>query len=385
MKRRQRDSRVCDGNLILSSERQKRIVVSLCIKAPETSIVTSTERVLQQFTDQALACEQLGSPFTARLCQVLARRLDRRSSFGRTILDWPGDPYADNIALRACGSIHALARSGWEPNLSKVYPPNPTSENAVWTALADALHHNDVFLTDRLASPPQTNEIGRSGILLGALLHLSAIVPYPIELFEIGASAGLNLGVDDYHYELGEGRNWGVSDALTIECEWRGASPRLNTPLHIVGRHGCDINPLDPLKEEDRNRLLSYIWADQIHRLRRTEAALRLAASRRRTVDRADASVWLAEQLARPAPSRTTRVVFHTIVWPYIAAASKAQITDTINRAGEAASADSPFARLSVEPDEVPGSARVELTLWPSHETRVLGRADFHGRWVEWN
>lgn len=347
--------------------------------------MTSTERVLRQFADQALACEQLGSPFTARLCQVLARRLDRRSSFGRTILDWSGDPYADNIALRACGSIHALARSGWEPNLSKVYPPNPTSENAVWAALADALQHNDGFLTTRLSSPPQTNEIGRSAILLGALLRLSAMVPYPIELFEIGSSAGLNLGVDDYRYDLGERRSWGATDALTIECEWRGNSPKLDTPLRIVGRHGCDINPLDPLREEDRTRLLSYIWADQVHRLRRTEAALKLAAAKGRTVDRADASLWLADRLAQPGTAGTTRVVFHTIVWPYIPAAGKKQITDTLHRAGEAATADTPFARLSVEPDEVPGSARVDLTLWPSRETLLLGRADFHGRWVEWN
>jgi hypothetical protein len=348
-------------------------------------VTTSTERVLRQFDDQALACEQLGSPFTARLCRVLAQRLDRRTNFGRTILDWPGDPYADNIALRACGSVHALARSGWEPNLAKVYPPNPTSENAVWEMLADALRHNDVFLTARLSSPPQTNEIGRSAIILGALLHLSATASYPVELLEIGASAGLNLGLDEYSYELGEGRTWGPRDALTIECEWRGNAPRLDTPLRIAGRHGCDINPLDPLREEDRTRLLSYIWADQLHRLRRTEAALMLAAAHGRTVDRAEASQWLDESLARPQASGTTRVVFHTIVWPYIPAAAKAQINALIDTAGRAAVKDAPFARLSVEPDEIPGSARVDLTIWPPGETMLLGRADFHGRWAEWH
>ncbi len=30
-----------------------------------------------------------------------------------------------------------------------------------------------------------------------------------------------------------------------------------------------------------------------------------------------------------------------------------------------------------------PGAA-ITLTLWPEGETRLLGRCDFHGRWVTW-
>ena len=346
--------------------------------------MADTERVLKQFADQALACEQLGSPFTARLCQVMARRLDKRSEFGRTILEWPGDPYADNIALRACGAVHALARSGWEPHLTRVYPPNPTNENAVWSALAEALHHNDTFLTAQLSSPPQTNEIGRSGIILGALLRLSRVTRQPLELLEIGASAGLNLGVDNYRYELGDGRVWGAANPLTIECEWRGRSPNLDTTLEIVARHGCDINPLDPAKDEDRTRVLSYIWADQTHRLRRTEAALKLATASGRKIDRADAADWLERALSLPQAPHTTRVVFHTIVWPYIPEQGKARIEAALARAGAAASQDKPLARLAIEPDETPGSARIDLAIWPPGRTVTLGRADFHGRWAEW-
>ena len=93
--------------------------------------VTQTDRVLSQFADQARASEELGSPFTAMLCRVLAARLHTGTQFGRRILEWDGDPFPDNVALRACGAIHALARSGWEPALTKIYPPNPTSENAL--------------------------------------------------------------------------------------------------------------------------------------------------------------------------------------------------------------------------------------------------------------
>jgi hypothetical protein len=347
--------------------------------------VTQTEIVLKQFASQAAASEELGSPFTARLCLLLSRRLDTRTQFGRCILEWEGDPFPDNVALRACGAIHALARSGWEPKLSAQYPPAPINDNHLWDAIADALHHNDAFLTERLSSPPQTNEVARSGWILGAMLHLAAITRMPLEVFELGASAGLNLAFDEYRYELGEGRTWGPIDApLTVEIAWRGPTPPLDAPLHVVARAGCDLRPIDPGNADDRARLISYVWADQLHRVHRVETALAHAAKLHRTVDRADAADWLEQKLAAPRRPGTTRVVFHTIVWDYVPAAGKTRIEAALAAAGAAATPQRPFARVSVESDAIRGSARISLTVWPDGETVTLGRGDYHGRWAEW-
>lgn len=349
-------------------------------------MVAQTERVLNQFADQAAACEHLGSPFTAKLCRVLAARLDTTTRFGQRILEWPGDPFADNLALRACGALHALARSGWEPELREVYPPNDPSEHRLWVAIVDVLSRHSGFLTERLQSPPQTNEVARSGIILGAMLALADITRQPFEIYEIGASAGLNLGFDEYRYELGLGRFWGPPAApLSIDIAWRGGGPPLAAPLEVVGRYGCDLNPIDPSNSADRERLLSYIWADQTHRLERTGAALKLAASEHRRVERADAAAWLPRVLSLPQQRGVTRVLFHTIVWQYIPADGQARIAALIQRLGSAATADKPFARIAIEPDEqVNKGARVELTVWPGGVTQVLGRGDFHGRWAEW-
>lgn len=344
-----------------------------------------TEAVLRQFADQAAACDQLGSPFTARLCRLLARRLDGRSRFGARILNWDGDPYADNVALRACGAIHALARSGWEPALTAVYPPNPTNENAVWAALADALQHNDSFLTDRLSGAPQTNEVARSALILGGMLHVARITGHPLEILEIGASAGLNLGFDGYRYDLGQGRHWGATDAqLEIECAWSGHLPPLDAQLSVVARHGCDLHPIDPGKTSDRERLLSYVWADQRHRLERVELALAIAAARKRQIDEMDAAAWTEARLAQPQRAGTTRVLFHTIVWQYLPPSVRARIESALTKAAGSASAEKPLARLSIEGDEVPGSARIDLTIWPEGRTITLGRGDFHGRSAVW-
>ncbi|MBI4922862.1 MAG: DUF2332 family protein [Devosia nanyangense] len=342
-------------------------------------------RILKQFADQAVACETLGSPFTAMLCRLLAARLDVSTRFGRRILEWPTDPYADNIALRATGALHALARSGWEPGLQSVYPPNAVSEHTLWIAIADALGHHDNFLADRLSSAPQTNEVARSGLILGAMLQVASLTRLPLEIFEIGASAGLNLSFDRYGYTLGEGRMWGAPDApLTIECPWRGRIPPLDAPLSVVGRQGCDLNPLEPDNPADRERLLSYVWPDQAHRLQRTDAALRFAAARHQGVDRADAADWLEHKLGAPPRPGVARVLVHTIVLQYLPAQVRARIEALLVRTGAAATYDTPLARFAFEQDEVPGSGRMSLTLWPTGTTIILGRGDFHGRWAEW-
>lgn len=347
--------------------------------------MADTDRVLKQFASQAAASDELGSPFTATLCRVLAANLHLGSQFGRRILEWDGDPFPDNVALRACGAIHALARSGWEPNLTRAYPPNATSEKALWVAINDALQHNDTFLTDRLSSPPQTNEVARSGIILGAMLHLGAITQQPFEIFELGSSAGLNLAFNEYAYDLGEGRRWGSEDApLVVPCMWRGSTPPLDAPVSVVARSGCDLRPIDPTNADDRARLISYVWADQQYRLHRVEAALAHAAAHGRTVDKADAAEWLEQKLTAPQAPGTTRVVMHTIVWDYLPAPIKARIQAALASAGGAATRDQPFAYLAIEPDEVRGSARIDLTVWPNGSTLTLGRGDFHGRWAEW-
>lgn len=349
--------------------------------------MSDTSIVLKQFSDQALACEQLGSPFTAALCRQLAARLDERSHFGRRILEWPGDPYADNVALRAAGAFHALVRTGWEPSLQLVYPPQLVSDYTLGVAIRDTLTRHDQYLTQRLASPPQTNEVARSAILLGAMLAIAGITRQPLELFEIGASAGLNLLFDRYRYELGEGRAWGSPDAaLAIACDWRGTPPPLDAPLTVIARHGCDLHPIDPELAADRERLLAYVWADQTHRMQRLETALQIAAGEHRHVDTADAATWLEEKLLVPPQPGVTRVLFHTIVWQYLSEDTRSRITALLQRLGREATAGTPLAHLSVEADaNLARGARVDLTVWPAGETVTLGRADFHGRWTEWS
>jgi len=348
--------------------------------------MSSPDQILKQFADQALACEHLGSPLTARICRATARVIDERTQFGRRILSWDGDPYADNVALRAAGGLHALARTNWEPALTSVYPPNNASEHTLGIAIRDTLTRHDRFLADRLSSPPQTNEVARSAIILGAMLSVAEVTGQPLEIFEIGASAGLNLGFDGYRYALGEGRGWGDPGApLTLECAWRGSVPSLVAPLTIIGRHGCDLQPIDPDLGADRERLLSFVWADQTHRLARLDTALKLAAAAHRQVNRGDAAEWLEQKFAVPQQPGVTRVLFHSIVWQYLPTITQDRISALLQRLGQSASLEAPLAHIAIEADATPSKgARIDMTLWPTGTRLTLGRGDFHGSWADW-
>lgn len=341
------------------------------------------DHIADTFERQAQYCEGPGlSPFSAAACRAALQLAATDTAFGRTIAGWPADPRADALALRAIAGFHALKRQGDNPELDAVYPPHRLDPNALEKAFSTALAAHDNFLADWLKSPPQTNEPNRSGIVLGALLTIAHETKLPLRLFEIGASGGLNLNAVHYRYDLGTGQHWGQEEgAVSIASEWRGNVPDPTIVLDVQSVKGCDLNPLDVDKASER--LLAYIWPDQPDRLGRMEAAIAFARVQRPHVEKADAGQWVEDEIASRPGSAT--LLYHTVVWQYLPQATKARIQDHMERAGARASAEAPLFWFRCEADETgePGAA-LTLTKWPGGETRQLGRADFHGRWVQW-
>jgi hypothetical protein len=312
---------------------------------------------------------------------LLGHGLDGEGAVAQALRSWTGDPVADALALRLAGGLHALVLSGRAPDLAAVYPGGARAGDvaALRAAVLASLDEQAAFLCAFLEGPPQTNEVGRSAALLGGFLTVAAETGRPLSLLEIGASAGLNLLWDHYGYRLGAA-GWGPEDAaVTLAPEWRGDLPPLG-PVEVAARRGCDRAPVDP---RDRLRLLAYVWADQATRRRRLEAALAQAARLGLTVEAADAGDWTRRQLETPAAGQAT-VLYHSIVWQYLPAASRRAVVAAVRRAAGQANTEAPFAWLRMEP--LPGAdcAAVTLTLWPGGRERRLARADYHGRWVDW-
>jgi hypothetical protein len=124
--------------------------------------------------------------------------------------------------------------------------------------------------------------------------------------------------------------------------------------------------------------LLSYVWPDQAARLAALRGALAVAARVPASVARAAAPDWLLERLAPRVPGVAT-VVFHAIVWPYLAAVDQARVRDTIEGAGARATPDAPVAWLRFEPSADRSCCKVRVTAWPGGAERLVATAGYHG------
>ena len=333
--------------------------------------------VTEAFHGQSIGCTALGSPFMGRLMELCANRLTRDTEVGRHVLDWPGDPApsADSLPLRLAGALHALKLEGLA--LSAVYPPNEAPDDVLWDEVESAFETHETHILTWLTSAPQTNEIRRSAVLLAALAETATRYPaQDVELFELGASAGLNLPFDRYRLEV-PGLSLGPEDAtVVLNPDWSGPLPAKALPK-VTARQGTDLNPLDPTNPGHRLRLLAYLWPDQPHRQRLTEAAIDEIARTPHRIDRMDAGDWLTAQLA--TPSDHLRVVFHTVAWQYFPQATAHKATEAMENA------PSPLVQIGLEADGKGDGGAVTLTHWPEGRTEFLGRADFHGRWINWH
>ncbi|MFN7003726.1 MAG: DUF2332 domain-containing protein [Roseinatronobacter sp.] len=331
---------------------------------------------------QAEACLALGSPFTARLLTLIAERLRPGAPVADRLLAWPSERLqADAVALRLAGALHHLVLTGQAPMLARLYgAPQMTADAQLWHTLDAALRLKAAPILATLDQPPQTNELRRASVYLAAAHWLTAAYRLPLVVSELVSSAGLNLLWDHYAAEIGDHIYGPANAAITLAPDWTGPPPPQTSPL-IRARAGVDLNPLDPVA--DRARILSYIWADQPDRMVQTAQALDLATEKRPEVTRGNAVDWLETRLARPIP-QAIHLVCHTITWQYFSEADQTRATALLARAGGRVRSDEPLAHLSMEADaEGPGAA-IRLHLWPGNDRIDLGRADFHGRWIDW-
>lgn len=330
------------------------------------------------FAEQVADCRALGSPFTARVLDMVPGLLDPGSALGRRVLTAPALP-EEKLPLRLAGALHALARAG-DGDLAPVYPPHQASDAALARALVRTLTRAEATILPWLDHPPQTNEVARSAVLIAAGHWLTARYGLPLILSELGASAGVNLLWDHYALDLPGLRLGPVDAALTLTPDWHGDLPP-RTPPQVLNRAGVDLAPLDPVA--DRERLLAFIWADQTTRLQRCAAALDLAARHGARVAQGDAAVWAEARLAELQPN-SVHLIFHTAAATYFSDATTRRLLTALTSAGAAATPARPLAHLAMEADGPAPGAALTLTLWPGARVIPLGRADFHGRWVDW-
>ena len=310
---------------------------------------------------------------------AVLRNFEAVGPWHRLLGDWPGNPLADALPLRAAGGMHRLALQGVEP--FKAAYERLDSDPAVLDELASAAASWPA-MAGWLGNPPQTNEVMRSAVLLGGFLEVARAQRLPLRLLEMGASAGLNLLWDRYRCRLGSGA-WGPEDSpVVLEPEWSGSSPAA-AEIVVASRQGVDQLPVDLSVPAQRIRLLSYVWAEQSERMARVRSALELASRDPPPVQRGDAADWVEAGLAT-LPEGQTTVLYHSYVWSYLPKPVQDRISAALDQAAARTHGGTGLAHLAFESVDGTERSALSLTLWPSGDRRVLADAHPHGKWVRW-
>lgn len=296
------------------------------------------------------------------------------------------DPFGSALVLRFLGAVHRLALEGKAPDLAARYPSaGGTSDSEVGAVFVATVAAHADELSERIGDGVQTNEVGRSAVLVGGFLT-AARLHLPLRVLEVGASAGLNLRWDHFRYESGDADGWAFGDPgspVRFVRPWHGVSPTSSLPQQclVMDRRGCDRTPIDATTVEGAVTLRSFVWPDQVDRLARLDAAIEVARRVPAAVDRADAPSWLAEALIDAEPGVTT-VVAHSIMLQYLDPPARQRLITTIEEAGRRAESTAPLVWLRMEP--AGEQAELRLTIWPGGHEVLLATSTFHGPPVRW-
>ena len=340
--------------------------------------------VLAAFANQVDYCRANEAPVTAAIVEAVAKALRPTNAFGITVLEWPGDPLADALPLRTAAALRSLHLAGKARILDPIYRGTAEPEEAQAAVSAVIAMHGEALLP-WLDGPPQTNEAGRSSGYVAAMLWLAAQgLPPRFELIEFGSSAGINLMLDRYAYDLGGVAVGPAQPALSLKPDWRGPPPP-DKAIEIVSAWGCDVAPIDLTRESERRRLEAFIWPEQQERLARLKQVTKAAKAKPPNLVEAEAADFVEAQLSRPQEAGVTRLLVHSITWQYLPHASQQRITHAMEQAAKRATAKRPLGWIRLEADREILRHVLEVQHWPNgSETYRLAEAHAHGRWLEW-
>lgn len=221
----------------------------------------------------------------------------------------------------------------------------------------------------------QTNEVQRAWALLPGFLTVSD--GRPLDVLELGPSAGLNLIWDRYRYRYSTG-SWGQGD-FVLEGDDRTPPPAelLVRDVSVVRRRGVDLNPVEATSEHGARVLQAFVWADQTARLERLRRAIDALRADPPELIRGDYVDSLPPLLADWVDGAQP-VVFQTASTMYLSEADLARLRTALEHAARV----EPIMFLSSGVHDK-GFA-LELERYPGGSVERLAVFDFHGAWLEW-
>ncbi len=332
------------------------------------------------FVDEA---KRADSPLYARLTEGVRDDPELRAFAAQAK---KGQPPANILYA----SVHFLLLRGAEHPLRRFYPnlggnTRVTDEDPVPHFIDFVAQHRDALTPLIVSKITNTNEVGRCALLHPAFRAMAMEAGEPLDLIEIGPSAGLNLIWDRYGVRYHRGSETfalPVSDpALTLDCELRGPNnPPLGPSPKIANRLGLELNPVNLDDPDQRDWLRALVWPGMHARFERLEAALKVHASHRPEI-RVGSALDLLPDALRDMPEDQPVGVYHSFVVYQFTREMREVLDSILVMAG----LRRPVWRIGIE-GSVSGVNRVTLTHYydGAREEQVLAHCHPHGAWLEW-
>lgn len=236
----------------------------------------------------------------------------------------------------------------------------------------------------------QTNEVGRCAAILPALPR------GPLALLEVGASAGLCLLLDKFHYDYGNLQVGDAASTVRLRCRTNEACPVPDMMPKVVWRGGLDLSPVNVMNAEDAKWLSSCVWPEHADRRERLAAAIALAQTATPLVRRGNLVSDLPLLLA-DVPRDLQLVVFHSAVLAYVsvedrtpfaeslAEASRTRRIVWISNEGRTVIPEiATRAPLAAQTQPAPFLLGRTTLIDGERDDELLAFSHAHGAWLEW-
>ncbi len=253
-----------------------------------------------------------------------------------------------------------------------------------WEAFRQSLASRpDEIREAMLKRRTQTNEPARCAILLPLL----ALLPQPLALLEVGASAGLCLIPDRYAYryngvDVESGSSRGAPPPR-FSCATSAQAPIPKANVEVAWRMGLDLEPVRVDDDEQAAWLETLVWPGEEDRLALLRQALDVARADPPLVVEGDLRTDV-QRLAALAPKDATLVIFHSAVLAYVP--SEQERTEFAKIVAETGA----VWIANESPRVIPGITERAMRFCQAREFLVtqdgepIACCDPHGRFLRW-
>jgi hypothetical protein len=308
------------------------------------SLGSTRKAELQHVRGTFLAGEKVyaaqGSPLYAALAVAGAE--------DEAILEIASHGLGAAVPVHLFTSVHYLLLGGVRDPLARYFPTladEPAPPGEAWPHFRRfCLEHREELIGLLRSRPVQMTYVDRCRALLPPLCVVAEEAGEPLNLIEIGCSAGVLLTFDRYAYEFREGERIGPADAPFLLKGELAGGPRLRMP-RIGSRTGIDLNLIDPHSEQDRRWMLATCFPELLIQQAELAQAMDIVAGTDIRWMEGDALVHLPTALAdTPDPV----CVYHSACLFYWPPDAKAALDQLLREASNRRT----IYRIGVEPTE---------------------------------